>query len=71
MVRELKFYESDWASNLKKVSLTDAANNFFKDKNVEYVDMKIDSIYDSNNELYQTIVIAYYDLDEIEEPIDI
>ncbi len=32
MIRNLKFYESDWASNLKRVSLTDAANNFFKEK---------------------------------------
>lgn len=71
MAKKLKFYESDWASNLKKVSLTDAANNFFKDKNVEYVDMKINSIYDSDNELYQTIVITYYDLDKIDEPMDI
>lgn len=64
MVKKLKFYESDWASNLQKVSLTDAANKFFEDKNVEYVDMKINSIYDSRSELYQTIVIAYYDLDD-------
>ncbi|MDT2849727.1 hypothetical protein P7H60_11300 [Vagococcus carniphilus] len=63
MSEKLKFWESDWGDNLGKVSLTNGANEYFKNKNVEYVDMTINTIEKSNGNLYQTFVIAYYDLD--------
>ncbi|MEG0285293.1 MAG: hypothetical protein RR494_04480 [Vagococcus sp.] len=62
MVKKLKFWESDWGDNLGKVSLTDKLDDFFEHKNVEYLDMKINTIEKANGDLYQTFIVAYYEL---------
>ena len=63
MSKKLKFWESDWGDYLGKISLTDKAEDFFENKNVEYVDMRINTIEKKNGDLYQTFIVVYYDLD--------
>lgn len=60
--KQLKFYESDWGSNLpNKKHLTFDTGEHFKNKDVEYADMKINSVYSPEGHLYQTLIIAYYE----------
>ncbi|MHC5373117.1 hypothetical protein ACYSNU_04885 [Enterococcus sp. LJL120] len=62
--KSLCFWESDWGANLNKISLTWKADEFFRDRNVEYIDMKINSTIDAEGNLYQTFIIAYYEIEE-------